>query len=58
MDTPSHVPVSEARDHIGRLADEAFFNDDHTVLTKHGEPRAVLVPYEWWARRRRRATTA
>lgn len=42
------MPVSEAREEFGRLVDAAHFQDDWTVLTKNGEPRAVIVSYEWY----------
>lgn len=42
------VPIVEAREHIGRLVDAAHFSGDATVITKNGEPRAVLVPYDWY----------
>ncbi|MFB9681218.1 type II toxin-antitoxin system Phd/YefM family antitoxin [Streptosporangium vulgare] len=43
-----HLGVRELRDQVGRHIDEAFFRGKHTVIEKNGEPRAVLVPYEWW----------
>jgi len=44
-----HMGVRELRDQLGRKVDEAFYRDEHTVIEKNGEPRAVLVPYSWWA---------
>lgn len=38
----------DARAELGRLVDEAHFRGQHVILTKNEEPRAVLVPYEWW----------
>ena len=42
------MPVSEAREEFGRLVDAAHFQSDWTVLTKNGEPRAVIVSYDWY----------
>lgn len=42
--------ISEVRGQLGRLVDAAHYRGDVTVIEKNGEPRAVLVPYEWWAR--------
>lgn len=41
----------EARDQLGKRIDAAHFMGKHTVIEKNGEPRAVLVPYAWWAER-------
>lgn len=51
------MPVSEAREEFGRLVDIAHFQDEWTIITKNGEPRAVIVNYEWYreAETRRRA---
>lgn len=50
------MPVSEAREEFGRLVDAAHFQDDWTVLTKNGEPRAVIVSYEWYREAESRRT--
>lgn len=42
------MPVSEAREELGRLVDAAHFAGDATVVTKNGEPRAAIVPYAWY----------
>ena len=34
--------------------DAAHYAGQHTVITKAAEPRAVLVPYEWWSQQRNR----
>lgn len=38
----------EARKEFGRLVDAAHYSGDATVITKNGEPRAVLVSYAWY----------
>ncbi|MFE7330802.1 type II toxin-antitoxin system prevent-host-death family antitoxin [Streptomyces sp. NPDC057565] len=43
--------VRELRDQLGRQVDEAHYRGTHTVVEKNGEPRAVLVPYDWWSAR-------
>lgn len=43
-----HIGVRKLREQLGQTIDEAHFRDVHTVVEKNGEPRAVLVPYEWW----------
>jgi len=32
----------------------AHYAGQHTILTKNDEPRAVLVPYEWWREQQNR----
>ena len=43
------MSVSELRDQLGRRVDAAHYRGEPTVIEKSGEPRAVLVPYAWWA---------
>lgn len=38
----------EVRDALGQRVDAAHFADEATVITKNGQPRAVLVSYEWY----------
>ena len=38
--------VRELRDSLGRSVDAAFYRGETTIVTKNGEPRAVLIPYE------------
>jgi prevent-host-death family protein len=40
--------VEDLRGELGKRVDAAFYAGDVTVVTKNGEPRAVLVPYEWY----------
>jgi prevent-host-death family protein len=40
--------VEEFRKDLGKRVDEAHFTGAVTVVTKNGEPRAVLVPYDWY----------
>jgi prevent-host-death family protein len=44
----NRMSISELRDHLGRRIDAAHYQGEATVVEKNGEPRAVLVPYEWW----------
>lgn len=44
----------DARPDLGKLVDTAHYAGQHTVITKAGEPRAVLVPYEWWSQQQNR----
>lgn len=50
------LSIVEVRNKIGPVVDNAHFRSECTVITKNGEPRAVVVPYEWYreaeARRR------
>ncbi|WP_406215018.1 type II toxin-antitoxin system Phd/YefM family antitoxin [Streptomyces decoyicus] len=50
MSDESRVGVRDARNQLGRLVDEAYYQGTATVLTKNDEPRAVLVPYDWYVR--------
>lgn len=43
-----YVGIVELREQAGRLVDNAHFRGECTVITKNGEPRAVVVPYEWY----------
>jgi prevent-host-death family protein len=48
--TETHwIGARDARPELGKLVDAAHYAGQHTVITKAGEPRAVLVPYEWWS---------
>lgn len=40
------MPLMEVRDSLGQRVDAAHFGDEHTIITKNGQPRAVLVSYE------------
>lgn len=40
------MPLVEARDALGQRIDAAHYADEATVITKNGQPRAVLVSYE------------
>lgn len=40
--------VRELRDQLGKRIDAAHYLGESTVIDKSGEPRAVLVSYEWW----------
>ena len=45
---PRSINASDARAELGKLVDSAHYGGEHIVITKGGEPRVVLVPYEWW----------
>lgn len=40
------MTVREARDSLGGCVDAAHYANEFTIITKHGERRAVIVPYE------------
>lgn len=45
---PRFISASDARTELGKLIDAAYYGKEHTVMTKGGQPRAVLVPHDWW----------
>lgn len=48
----NEITANDARDRLGQLLDQAHFRGTITVITKFSEPRAVLVPVEWYEERR------
>lgn len=44
--------VEEARKKLGERVDFAADDELHTVVTKHGQPAAVLVDIAWYTRAR------
>lgn len=48
MSAETRIGIRDARTQLGRLADEAHFRNQATVITKNDEPRAALVPYDWY----------
>lgn len=40
--------IADARDQLPRLVENAHFRRECTVITKNGEARAVVVPYDWY----------
>lgn len=40
------MAMRDVRASLGQRVDAAHYADDVTVITKNGEPRAVLVSYE------------
>jgi prevent-host-death family protein len=42
------MKISEVRAELGKRVDAAHYAKEHTVITVTGEPRAVLVPYDWY----------
>ena len=51
MDNTQTIGAREARPELGALIDAAHYAGQHTIITKAGKPRAVLVPYEWYVKR-------
>jgi prevent-host-death family protein len=47
-DMDKQMPLMDVREALGKRVDAAHFADETTVITKNGEPRAVLVSYEWY----------
>jgi prevent-host-death family protein len=54
MDEPHTIGARDARPELGKLVDAAHYAGQHTIITKSGDPRAVLVPYKWWSQRQNR----
>ena len=48
------IGARDARPELGKLIDAAHYAGQHTILTKNEQPRAVLVPYEWWRQQQNR----
>lgn len=44
--TDKTMAVREARDTLGQIVDAAHYANEVTVITKNGQPRAVVVSYE------------
>jgi prevent-host-death family protein len=42
------MPLVEVREALGQRVDAAHYADETTIITKNGQPRAVLVSYEWY----------
>jgi hypothetical protein len=54
MSETPQVAVSDARKEIGKLIDAAHYAEQHTILAKNDEPRAALVPYQWYIEQQNR----
>lgn len=39
------MPLRETRASLGQRVDAAHFGDEVTIITKNGDPRAVIVSY-------------
>lgn len=48
MDEPQQLGIREVRNDLGNLVDLAHYRSEHTIITRNDQPRAVLVPYDWW----------
>lgn len=42
--------IREIREQLTKRVEAAHFRGEPTVIEKNGEPRAVLVSYDWWQR--------
>jgi len=40
------ISVSEVRAEIAEYLNRAIYAGEHIVITRHGKPVAVLIPYE------------
>jgi prevent-host-death family protein len=40
------MSLRETRDSLGKRVDAAHYAGEATVITKNGEPRAVIVPHD------------
>lgn len=47
------MALMEVREALGQRVDAAHYGDEHTVITKNGHPRAVIVSYESYQHLRR-----
>jgi prevent-host-death family protein len=45
------IPLTKAKARLSGLVDRLIHLKERLVITKHGKPVAVLVPYEDWERR-------
>ncbi|MFC8517492.1 type II toxin-antitoxin system Phd/YefM family antitoxin [Streptomyces sp. NPDC057257] len=48
MVEPTRIGLRDLRADLTRRVEAAHFQGEPTVITKNGEPRAVLVPFEWF----------
>lgn len=55
MADPETLTIRETRDELGKRVDAAHYAQQPTVITKNGEPRAVLVPYDWYLQQQNRS---
>lgn len=49
------MTLMETRDSLGKRVEAAHFADENTIITKNGDPRAVIVSYESYQHLRRGA---
>lgn len=50
MTNPTRLGVQKAREQFRRVVDDALIRGVTTVIERHGEPVAAVVPYEWFER--------
>lgn len=48
MSEEQSMGIRDLRAELGHRIDAAYFHNEPTIVTKNGEPRAVLVPYAWY----------
>ena len=48
MDEPQHMGIRDFRTEVTERVEAAHFREEPTVVTKNGQPRAVLVPVDWY----------
>lgn len=48
MDDARTMGTAEFRDQLGPRVDAAHFMHEPTIVTRNGEPRAVLISYADW----------
>ena len=44
MEGAQEVPLHKLREHLGERVDAAHYTGETTIITRHGRPRALLVP--------------
>lgn len=49
------MALRETRETLGQRVDAAHFTDEVTIITKNGDPRAVILSYESYQHLRRGA---
>jgi antitoxin (DNA-binding transcriptional repressor) of toxin-antitoxin stability system len=50
MTEPNRLGVQDVRQHLRKVIDDALIRGTATVVERHGEPVAAVVPYEWFQR--------
>lgn len=50
MDELTRMGIRDFREHITSRVEKAHFREEPTVITKNGNPRAVVVSVDWYER--------